>query len=192
MIHKNIILCSSNENKISEFKSFGLDFEVKESEDLKEVQSDPITVATYKAIEAGEGKLIEDTVLLINDEEIVDIKWKIDELKSMKNPDIKWVTTLAILDQDFIYIYQGSIECDLVPNIENIKIPADSFGFDAYLVPSPNGINIPLSFHELKKIGKKDDFSPRKFAVECLLNDVFYEKISVDKVPEWTGSYQND
>lgn len=192
MIHKNIILCSSNENKISEFKSFGLDFEVRESEDLKEVQSDPITVATYKAIEAGEGKLIEDTVLLINDEEIVDIKWKINELKSMKNPDIKWVTTLAILDKGFIYIYQGSIECDLVPNIENIKIPSDSFGFDSCLVPSPNGISIPLSFHELKKIGKKDDYSPRKFAVECLLNNVFYEKININEVPEWTGSYQND
>ena len=102
MIHKNIKLVTSNELKIKEFKRFGLPFKVVKGVDLKEVDSDYITVVTHKAIEAGEGMLVEDTVLLVNGEEIVDIKWRVEEIQKLKNPEIKWITSLGILENGII------------------------------------------------------------------------------------------
>lgn len=190
MIHKKITLSTSNKNKIEEFKKFGLSFDIVQGLDLKEVAGTTRDVILHKALDAGENILVEDTVLTINGEEIVDIRWRIEELAKLKNPDIKWTTSLAVLDGDHVYIYVGVIDCALVPNADTITIPEDSFGFDGYLVPAPNGFEYPETFHELKLKGEKDRFSPRKFATENLLNKIPSEIVDVDTIQEWTGEYQ--
>jgi len=107
MIHKNITLSTSNKQKIEEFKSFGLTFKIVEGKDLKEIADTSRNVIIHKALDSGEGVLVEDTVLLINGVEVVDIRWKIEELTKLKNPEISWVTSLAVLDNGKIYVYIG-------------------------------------------------------------------------------------
>lgn len=193
MLHKNIVLTTSNKNKLEEFKRFGLSFDVSEGIDLKEVKSNINNVIVYKALDAGVGKLVEDTVLIIDDEEIVDIRWKIDELKQMDNPKIFWITSLAILDEDgFVYVYRGEIRCNLVDNVDTLVIPEDAFGFDPYLHPVTEDRNIKSSFYDLEKVDLKDAYSPRKMAVKSLIKGDYVIRINKNQIPKWTGEYQND
>lgn len=53
MIHSNIKISTSNKLKLKEYKDMNLDFEVVHGKDFKEIMSDSLTVAIYKAIEAG-------------------------------------------------------------------------------------------------------------------------------------------
>ncbi len=192
MLHKAIKLTTSNLNKIEEFKRFGLSFEIAEGLDLKEVDSSIDDVILYKAIDAGDNLLVEDTVLVVNGEEVVDIRWKIEELKKQDNPDIKWITSLAIKDEGFIYIYRGEIKCALAKNASDIMAPEDSFGFDPYLCPILNEVVIDKTFYDLNKEGLKDNYSPRKMAVNQLNNGLFLAKIKSDSVQKWTGNYQHN
>ena len=190
MIHENIILSTSNERKILEFSRFGLTFDVIKGSDLKEVKSTIDAVILYKAIAAGDNVLVEDTVLVINGEEIVDIRWKIEELSLLKNPKIQWICSLGIIDNGTFYKYQGLVDCELVDNINCINIPNDAFGFDPYLMPCTSGLLKSCSFYELEKLGIKDDFSPRKHAVDNLMNGFFVEEKQVSDVSSWNGDYQ--
>lgn len=192
MLHSNITLTTSNKNKIKEFKRFGLSFDVSKGLDLKEVDSNIDDVILYKAIDAGENLLVEDTVLVINDEEVVDIRWKINELTKEKNPQIKWITSLAIVDDGFIYIYRGEIDCALVENAKELIAPKDSFGFDPYLRPILDGKPVDQSFYDLEKENLKDNFSPRKMAVSQLNNGLFFAMIKKTSVAKWNGQYQNE
>jgi inosine/xanthosine triphosphate pyrophosphatase family protein len=192
MLHKTIKLTTSNVKKIEEFKRFGLSFDIAEGLDLKEVDSSIDDVILYKAIDAGDNLLVEDTVLVVNGEEVVDIRWKIDELKTQDNPDIKWITSLAIKDNGFIYIYRGEIKCALVNNASDVVVPEDAFGFDPYLRPILNNVVVDKTFYELNKEGLKDNYSPRKMAVNQLNNGLFLAKIKSDSVQKWTGNYQHD
>lgn len=188
MIHKNITLNTSNKNKINEFKRFGLTFQVSEGFDLKEVDSDINNVILYKAIDAGNNILVEDTVLEINGEEIVDIRWKIKEISEMDSTTtVNFITSLAIVDDGFVYIYRGQVKCKLIENAINLSVPDDAFGFDPYLIPE--GSN--YSFYELEKEGKKDLFSPRKIAVNLLNQGSYLSKVKVSQVKKWDGKYQN-
>lgn len=192
MLHKNIQLTTSNKNKIAEYARFGLPFDVAEGMDLKEVLSNIEDVILHKALDAGKGKLVEDTVLTINDEEIVDIRWKLSELTTMDSPKIKWTTSLAILDDDgFVYIYVGSIPCNLIKDAENVVPEDDAFGFDPYLIPETNNPELQKTFYELEKLDMKDLVSPRKMAVQELINGIYFAKINANQVPKWTGQYQN-
>lgn len=190
MKHENIKLSTSNKNKIEEFKSYGLPFEVVQGKDLKEILSDSVSVAIYKAIDSGDKILVEDTVLLVNGIEVVDIKWKIKDIVKLRNPTIEWRTSLAILDNGFVYVYTGMIECALVQDADKIKAPEDAFGFDPFLTPSPNGFATALTFYELKKEGKKDLFSPRAYATQSLLDGYYTHIVDVKDIKPWTGEYQ--
>lgn len=193
MLHKNIVLTTSNKKKLEEFKRFGLSFDVSEGMDLKEIKSNINNVIVHKALDAGVSKLVEDTVLVIDNEEIVDIRWKIEELKQMKNPNISWITSLAVLDEDgFVYVYRGEIKCKLVDNIDTLVIPEDAFGFDPYLCPISHDRNVNSSFYDLNKVNLKDAYSPRKMAVKSLIKGDFLIRIDSKQVPKWTGEYQHD
>jgi len=82
------------------------------------------------------------------------------------------------------------MDCSLVDNASNIKIPKDAFGFDPYLVPSPNGFKSPFTFYELKQQGLKSKFSPRKFATESLIEGIYVDCVEASEIPKWTGDYQ--
>jgi hypothetical protein len=187
MLHTNILLSTSNKNKIKEFKRFGLTFDIMKGKDIKEVNGSIEEVILHKALDSGEGILVEDSVLIINGEEVVDIRWKIKELSTMENVDIKWVVSLGILDQGFVYIYKSEIICKLIDNLNENDIPEDSFGFDAYIKP----LDSDVSFYHLDQQGKKDLYSPRNHVVHNLLNKRYFAKVSAKQVPKWTGTYQN-
>lgn len=190
MKHENISLATSNARKIAEFKSFGLPFNVVKGADLKEVSGTINEVILHKAMDAGEGVLVEDTVLLINGEEIVDIRWKLEELAKMKNPNILWITSLGILDNGIVSVYRGQIDCALVRGASDLVVPEDAFGFDPYLAPLLSGIEFPQTFYELDKDGNKTDFSPRKYAVEVLLSGIPSLEVEASSIAAWEGDYQ--
>lgn len=183
MIHSNIKISTSNKLKLKEYKDMNLDFEVVHGKDIKEVMSDSLTVAIYKAIEAGENILVEDTILKVNNEEIVDIRWKFDDVSKMDNPTIEWIVNLAILDNNNVYIYTGTVHCDFV------KSDFDPFGpyaFDPFLKPK----NIDKTFYELSLEDLKKNFSPRNIAINNLINGIYSCKKPVSSIPKWTGDYQ--
>lgn len=193
MLHKNIQLTTSNKNKIAEFQRFGLPFEVAEGMDLKEVKGNLEDVILYKALDAGVGKLVEDTVLTVDHEEIVDIRWRLEELSQLDNPEIHWTTSLAVLEEDgFVYIYTYSLPCILVADADKVVPEKDAFGFDPYLIPNVENSDLRQTFYNLEKQGLKDLVSPRKMAVERMLSGVYFAKIKASMVPKWTGEYQHD
>lgn len=197
MLHKNIQLTTSNARKIQEFQRFGLNIDIAKGEDLPEVSSNINDVIIYKALHAGVGKLVEDTVLIVDDVEVVDIRWKIKDLAKNPNAKIFWITSLAVLDENgYIYIYRGEMRCGLVPELMDstteFNVPDDAFGFDPYLVPMVDRVPLNQSFYELDKKGKKDLFSPRRLAVEAVLTQDWIIRLRASSLPPWTGRYQND
>ncbi len=186
MIHSQLKLSTSNKNKIQEFNRFGLSFDIIQGIDVKEVQGSIDEVIIYKTLNFPELTIVEDTVLSVNGNEVVDIRWRVKELSQMQDPIIQWTVSLGLVDHDFLYIYRGIIDCDFIKQQSDF-IPKDSFGFDSFLKPK----NIDLSFYELEQQGKKDLFSPRKIAVDNLLKGDYYKKIPISSIKCWEGSYQN-
>lgn len=193
MIHTDIKLVSSNQRKIEEFKRFGLNIQIDSGIDLKEVQGDLNDVIIHKAIDAGVGNLVEDTILIVDDKEVVDIRWNIDELRQKPDAKIFWITSLAVLDANgFIYIYRGEVRCQLIDNIDTLVVPNDAFGFDPYLVPVIDRVALKHSFYDLDKKGVKDNYSPRKKAVDDVMSGYWIVRLNSNSVPAWTGEYQNN
>lgn len=187
---ESVFLVTSNWQKLEEYRSYGLPFEVREGIDIKEVESDSLTVAIYKALAAGEGAMVEDSVLMIDGKEAIDIRWRVQELVEQmqaNNSDIQWLVTLAHYKGDAIYMYRGVLECEIVQDIDFDNVPEDAFAFDPFL--SPKGLNVSL--YELGKRGEKDLHSPRFKAVKAFLEKDYFMSITVDSVPEWKGAYQN-
>ena len=181
----NVTLVSSNKNKIEEFKKHVPELIIKSGLDRKEVFGTMNEVIIHKSKDSGEGYLVEDTILLINGEEVVDIKWKIEELK--EGDKASWIVSLGYNSGNYIYIVRGIIEgyITLKKEIKN------GFGFDPYFIP----INCKekLSLMELDQKGMKDKYSARKIALENFKKMKFdINPIKVSSIPNWTGKYQND
>ena len=65
----------------------------------------------YKALEAGENLLVEDTVLIVNGEEIVDIRSKIDQMDNfIIGSDASWQVLLSVQQGDYIYVSIGIVK----------------------------------------------------------------------------------
>lgn len=175
-------LVSSNKNKIAEFKSIlGNLIEIVPGKDLKEIQGTMDEVIIYKSLDAGVDFVVEDTILIIDGVEVVDIKWnQEDKLKNCKKAS--WVTSLGYNDGENIFIYRGIINGIIV------EPKVDGFGFDPYFLP--DGSDLTLS--ELDKENKKDLFSARKIALSQLLNKIEIIKKSIKEIPLFTGKYQNE
>lgn len=183
-IHNILKLSSSNKQKIAEYKAFNIKgMTVVAGEDHKEVKADADTVALYKAMSAGENIIVDDTILVVNDEEVVDIRWKLDEVAKMDSPKIQWIVTLSVQDGDFIYIYKGVVDCD---TRESDMDPFGYHAFDPFL--SPKGVE--ESFYQLDLKGEKAKYSPRTKAIEKLMIGDFYKKVSISEIKPWTGEYQ--
>lgn len=175
------ILVSSNENKIAEFRRFGLKFDVQKGADIKEVDGDMDEVIIHKSISAGVNKIVEDTILVIEGEEIVDIRYRINEFS--KNSYAEWVVSLGYNDGVSVRVYRGVIKGRIIKTKD-----ISGFGFDSYFIPE--GSDKTLS--ELDKIGEKDSFSARKIAVYNLLKDKYVLKININDIKNWNGKFQNE
>lgn len=180
----NIILKSSNERKINEYKRYGLNFPVEKGEDLDEVLSnDYVTVIKYKALDAGINVLVEDTIVTVDGDVMVDFKWKTHMMNSFVGKEFKWRTSLAYNDGKEIYVVTSEVDCDVV---YSDHIP-EAFAIDPYIRPK----GVEYTYHELELQGNKDKYSPRKMAIDKLLKNDFDYVISVNNIQPWLGKYQN-
>jgi inosine/xanthosine triphosphate pyrophosphatase family protein len=178
-------LVSSNKFKLKEFKRFGLDIDIQEGLDLKEVAGNSKEVVIYKSIEAGENLIVEDTILTINGKEIVDIREKINSLNQFEGQDALWTVSIAcVLDKNILFssaTIKGIIK---EPKTDITK----AFGFDPFFYPD----NSNLSLHSLEMQNLKDNFSARKLAIEYFINrSGNFEIISLNSIKPWNGKYQN-
>lgn len=155
--------------------------------DLQEVQSDEITVVTYKAKTAGKNRIVEDTSLHIEGENVgVNIKWMLENIDQFAGKSAYWEVLIGLNDGETIKIYRGRTYGNIVAKKESSN--ENIFGFDANF--RIKGIGKTL--HELEKEGKKDEYSARRDATFELCNNNYFYSIEIKDIPEWTGSYQND
>ncbi len=180
-------LVTSNEKKLNEFNRFGLDLTIKKGLDLPEVLSDDeVEVICHKSKLAGEGTIVEDTTVMLHGKPMMDIKFRLDELKQHDGEDIVWTTLLAKNTGRHIYIYRGVVVGRLeIPEI----MPEKYFGFDPVFVPEyPKKASYTLAVLEEK--GLKDAFSARKYAAENYKNEQRFLKIRLEDIGDWDGAYQ--
>lgn len=173
-------LSSSNQNKITEFKRIIPELEIIQGKDLKEVNGTHQEVILYKALDAGKDMIVEDTILMIDGVEVVDIRWnQEDKLKNAK--DVKWIVNIGYNDGKTIYISSGVITGTIV------SPRGTGFGFDPYVQPD----NSSKTLAELEIEGKKDHFSARVIALQNFKNKVFVSSTDINTIKPWTGKYQN-
>lgn len=179
---KDMVLVSSNKNKIKEFKDIlGDSLKIETGKDLDEVNGNMNQVILYKSFDAGKGYIVEDTILKIDGKEVVDIKWnQEDKLKNASQAE--WIVSLGYNDGKNIYISRGIIKGTIQQSNDV------GFGFDPYFIP--NGSD--KSLHQLNEEGKKDLFSARKEALLKFKNNDFEIVQDIKKLQPWQGSYQNE
>lgn len=176
----NAILVTSNNSKLREFKRFGLDLSYEKGKDISEVDGTIDDVIIYKALAAGKDKIVEDTILEVDGEEIVDIRWKINQMD--KEAEAKWIVSLGYNDGTNIKVYRGII----IGNLHKSDKKSE-FGFDVYFTPHGSEVSLAI----LEEQGQKDNFSARKIACQALLKDEYILKKSINSIPEWNGNYQH-
>ena len=181
----DLTLVTSNPRKAEEFRRYGLNLAVAAGRDLPEVQGTITQVIVHKAIAAGAGRVVEDTVLRVDGRPIVDIRWCIDRLGAHAAAPCEWVVSLGVNDGTRIRIHRGVVRGTLA---KPSTVPADAFGFDPYLIPE----GADVSLYELERQGRKDEFSARRAAALSLISGrAAYTRI-IAKVPPWAGAYQHD
>lgn len=178
-----MFLVSSNHKKLKEFARFGLDLELRPGDDLPEVEGTPEQVAIYKALMAGPGAIVEDTILVVDNSPWIDIKWNIKHLRQYEGKPVLWQTILAHNDGTDIRLYTGQVHGTIVLP-DNIREQA--FGFDPFVVPNSQS----LSLDELEQQGRKDDFSARRRAVQRLLENAPTSTHPISSIPPWSGPWQ--
>jgi len=95
-------ISTSNQNKINEIKRIFPNIEVVKGADLKEVLGTMDEVILYKSLDAGKDFVVEDTILTIDGQEVVDIRWnQKDKLKNTKK--VSWIVSLGYNDGEKIY-----------------------------------------------------------------------------------------
>lgn len=157
-----LTLLSSNTHKLAEFQRFQLPgIAIKTGPDLRELDNEAGIVAAHKACQNGNRFLIDDTLLEIDDKEIIDIRYCMDNLDQFENLDAKWIVNLAFAHAGSVYVFTGVTEGKIVKPIGN-----SGFGFDPFFEPNETpGQTLAL----LEQQGKKDTVSARRKAVEAVL-----------------------
>jgi inosine/xanthosine triphosphate pyrophosphatase family protein len=185
-----MFLITSNASKRAEFESLGLNIDIRSGMDIKEVDADHETVAIYKALEAGIGAVIDDTILIFNGEEVVDVRWRIQELVTMARdtqPCIEWVVLLAHNTGTEVRLYKASVTCEVDDRFDINNPPSDGFAFDPFLRPQGQ----TKTFYELEREGVKLEHSPRGLAIRAMVNGQVHRVQKIADIPAWTGAYQN-
>jgi XTP/dITP diphosphohydrolase len=166
---------TSNAGKLSEFRAFGLDMEAT-SIDLEEPLSDPYTIINYKATQAGEGILVEDTSVDVEGADIgVMIRWKIDTMTSLINSKTVISVLFGVLHEGFVYVYNGTVH-------GTISEPRGSngFGFDPWFLPE--GANKTLGEEKPRK------YSARALGIDNIMSGKYLKKMK--PIYKWDGEFQ--
>lgn len=176
-------LVTSNPNKLAEFAGFGLNIQAHSGLDLREVQGSIDEVILHKAKDAGSGLVVEDTILEIDGEEVVDIRWRISQLSDHVGTPANWIVSLGHNTGTHIRVYRGVIPGILISNVASVN----SFGFDPFFVPTGQDRTLEV----LASMGLKDAHSARKRAVEALIADKPILVVALSDIAVWTGAYQH-
>lgn len=177
-------IISSNQNKINEYKRFGIsDLEVLSGKDIHEVAGTSEEVIIYKCLDAGVDVIVEDAILIIDGKEIVDIKYQLENLTNFIDKLAVFKITLGVQSNGSI----KTLTFELNGIIRDLKEPDDNFGFDYCFVELTSN----KSLYELNKLGLKNTYSPRRKAIKRLINNDFDNVYLVKDIKPWTGAYQN-
>ena len=177
-------LVTSNARKLREFERFGLSLSLAFGVDLPEVDGDADEVVVRKALAAGADRIVEDTILEINGEPIVDIRWRLDEAAQLDGAPARWVVSLGLNDGRSIRVYRGAVHGTISGGG---PAPADAFGFDPFFVPS----GCDLSLYMLDRLGRKDEYSARRLACEAMMADRAVLVRPLHQITAWTGGWQS-
>lgn len=183
---KKISLASSSLGKLKEYKSFGLKLNLKSMADLPEVQGTEEEVIIYKALQAGENILVEDTSLQVEGVDVgVNIKWLLNEIKTNKSFEGRkatWIVNLGLVYKDKLFLVESKTEGTI--SLKGAELPA--FGFDGIFIPKGAKDNL----FDLDSKGIKDSYSPRKKAIDLFLSQQYTKVLSVADISPWRGEYQ--
>lgn len=175
-------LLTSNDDKIREFSRFGLStLSFAKGQDIEEIDGTPNEVIVYKAIEAGAMCIVEDSVVLIDGEPMVDIRWRLANLGCVVGKLIDFEVRLGVNDGTHIHVFTGRTSGRIVePRGEG------GFGFDPFFEVDGTGMTLA----ELAGTGLKDANSPRRAAVDRLLSWDVDLSADIRSTPSWTGPMQ--
>jgi inosine/xanthosine triphosphate pyrophosphatase family protein len=182
----SFVVKSSNLRKLAEINRFGLAVTAEPGTDLPEVDGTPEQVATYKALAAGPGVLVEDTSLDVEGFDAgVNIRWLLENLtkrvrESGTTPKAVWRVMLAVHDGKEMFVAKAEVPGRMVAEPRGA-----GFSFDAYFVPDEH----EQTLGEMEAAGTKDLVSARKAAVQNLLSG-HCSAVPLSDIPEWTGPYQ--
>lgn len=183
---QDFTLVTSNPVKIAEYQRFSnASLRVESGEDLDEVDGNPDEVIIHKALAAGPGRMVEDSIMVIDGQPMIDIRWRKDALLAgeIQHPaKAIWQVRLGILHEGVVYAYLGETFGTICPY--------DTPGFGIDPIIRVDGIGQSLS--ALDKAGTKDPVSARRFAFDAVVNRQPYLTVSVDQIAPWTGRYQNE
>ena len=179
-------LVSSNKTKLAEYTRLSQgQIPVKMGPDLKEIFGTPDEIALYKALEAGEGLVVEDSILVVDDQPMIDIKWRLKELKIRAESDpakVVWETRLSLVKEGVVHVFLGTLEGRLRP------FDVAGSGYD----PIFNVVGVGQSLARLENRGLKDQYSARARAFKALLANEPYLSLPASELPAWAGAYQNE
>jgi inosine/xanthosine triphosphate pyrophosphatase family protein len=181
-----MLIVTSNPSKREEYQRFGIpNLQVIDGPDIREVNGTPDEIIIHKALEAGEGRIVEDAIIKLDGEPMVDVRWKIEALRKGEYPlgaEIIWEVRLGVVQGDVIKVYYGDITGELCACLE------DGFGIDPVMyLPSEK-----LTLATMDRMGIKDRVSPRRIAIQKLIDDQPYMLVNKQDVQPWTGDYQHD
>lgn len=181
-----MLIVTSNKSKRAEYLRFGIPgLRVEDGPDIREVVGTADEIITYKALEAGEGRIVEDAIIRLDGEPMIDVRWKIDALRNGEYPlgaEIVWEVRLGLLQDGKVYIYYGALTGELCQCLE------DGFGIDPVMYIQSEQMTLAT----MDRIGTKDRISPRRVAMQALIDQKPNMVIDANTVDPWTGEYQHD
>lgn len=152
------IFNTSNKGKLGEIKGLlekhGITLDSTDI-DLKEIQSDPITVVVHKACQVDEGVLVEDTSLDVEGADVgVQVRWMFDHVKMLSGRKALWRVLLAYRKAEFVYVFEGKTEGTIVA-----PSGTGGYGFDSIFLPDGCSQTLahakPEAFNARAKVVKK-------------------------------------
>lgn len=181
IVSSMFILNTSNGGKQKEFSSLfqkygeSLTFQTN---DLREIKADPLTVIAHKASQVGENILVEDTSFHIAGEEIgVSIRYFLSELDKFIGKNALWQVLLAYREGEKVYIFEGRLEGTIVTKKGDL-----GFGFDPFFLPK--------GAHRTLAEEKPDCFNARSLAVDAFFRQ---ETVAImQPIFKWEGPWQSD
>lgn len=174
----NFTFLTSNSYKIEQYKLFNAGFDIQKGEDLPEILSNSNEIIIFKSKMSGVGTVVEDSIIIVDNVEIVDVKWRYREFFGK---DAIWKTSIGINDGKHIYVFSAEIPVKITDN-------TSAAGFEDNIIPLINNPEFKSASFLIGNI----ETSARGLAVERVKQWVPNFHISINDVGDWSGAWQNE